>query len=701
MLFKSAINYTRLGNDAASKEFLNLLDNKYTTDASILDDIYVYYEKPSFNLLWEDLRIFPSFLVIWKKIGINIVICTSQAIWVDIETRLKEVDRHLYAHILKNTPEIVSSNWRMLKCSVKSKIFTTTTEEPETFDLANIIYNYPDIKRVLLEKDWDTDELTDDEFRYLQATIDWSRSLRKKETRVIENPIVQKKWVILKRIEEEINIFDKEQRNAALVTHDWPLRIRWLAWSWKTIILARKVATSHEEDPNAKILVTYNTKVLKEYIQELISWFYRETNDTAPNWDKIDIMHAWWWAGLEWVYFNACIDNYIRPVNLQEARDNNFENPFDYACQQIIKHDLNKKYDYCLIDEAQDFNPSFYQLCYRITKNKRIVWAYDEFQNILESDIQNERETFWVDSTGKNYIDFRDYPHWDSILEITYRNPRLIIISAFSLWMWIYSTSHLVQRIWSNQHWKDLWFKILNWNASTDWSEMQITRPESSTSRIKNDLLCNHAEIIKLKSFLSITEEANEIISDILLDLKEWLRHDDIMIICMDWTAMHQYLNLLREWLLKNWIEIFDLFKGEKNSQSFKYPKMITFSSIHKAKWNESWKVYVIGTDRIFRLKDDIKERNKLFTAITRAKGWVTITWVWAKMDECIAEYNKLRDAEFEFRFMQPSEQEVKTLAHEMEQEARRIDELRKQLEKQAKANNMSLDDLLETLKMK
>lgn len=68
-------------------------------------------------------------------------------------------------------------------------------------------------------------------------------------------------------------------------------------------------------------------------------------------------------------------------------------------------------------------------------------------------------------------------------------------------------------------------------------------------------------------------------------------------------------------------------------------------------------------------------------------------------MDECIEEYKKLKTANFEFKFTQPSEQEVKTLAHDMEQDARRIDELRKQLQEQAKVNNMSLDDLLEVLK--
>lgn len=36
--------------------------------------------------------------------------------------------------------------------------------------------------------------------------------------------------------------------------------------------------------------------------------------------------------------------------------------------------------------------------------------------------------------------------------------------------------------------------------------------------------------------------------------------------------------------------------------------------------------VYIIGADTVFINRDNVILRNKLFTAITRTKGWVTIT---------------------------------------------------------------------------
>lgn len=50
MIIKSAINYTHLESDTSSKAFLSLLEGQYTRDGTILDDLYIYYQKPSFNV---------------------------------------------------------------------------------------------------------------------------------------------------------------------------------------------------------------------------------------------------------------------------------------------------------------------------------------------------------------------------------------------------------------------------------------------------------------------------------------------------------------------------------------------------------------------------------------------------------------------------------------------------------------------------
>lgn len=73
------------------------------------------------------------------------------------------------------------------------------------------------------------------------------------------------------------------------------------------------------------------------------------------------------------------------------------KDPFDFVCNDLLAQSngiLKKAYDYVLIDEAQDFKPSFYQICRAIVKNDCLVWCYDELQNIFDVEIQDTNRTF-------------------------------------------------------------------------------------------------------------------------------------------------------------------------------------------------------------------------------------------------------------------------------------------------------------------
>lgn len=71
--------------------------------------------------------------------------------------------------------------------------------------------------------------------------------------------------------------------------------------------------------------------------------------------------------------------------------------------------------------------------------------------------------------------------------------------------------------------------------------------------------------------------------------------------------------------------------------------------------------VYIIGADTVFINRDNVILRNKLFTAITRTKGWVTITGG-EKIKYCLEELNKLEENDFKLVFTQPSKETTKTI---------------------------------------
>jgi len=142
-----------------------------------------------------------------------------------------------------------------------------------------------------------------------------------------------------------------------------------------------KAARIHSEDPDARILYTYWTKQLHDYVKRLRTRFYREFADVDPDRTKIDIMHAWGGKNLNGVYYNTCIDNEVPPLTFGDVKSYG-KNAFDKVCKDLEKNNLKKSYDYSILDEGQDFGTSFYRLCRKITQNDRVIWGYDECQNI-------------------------------------------------------------------------------------------------------------------------------------------------------------------------------------------------------------------------------------------------------------------------------------------------------------------------------
>lgn len=98
---------------------------------------------------------------------------------------------------------------------------------------------------------------------------------------------------IVKRLEDSIATLDNAQGAAVVETYDGVQRIRGLAGSGKTIVLALKVAYLHAANPEWDIAVTFNTRSLKRQFEHLITTFVMEQTNEEPDWEKISIINAW------------------------------------------------------------------------------------------------------------------------------------------------------------------------------------------------------------------------------------------------------------------------------------------------------------------------------------------------------------------------------------------------------------------------
>lgn len=504
--------------------------------------------------------------------------------------------------------------------------------------------------------------LTDEEFNILLSCIDGtSRLTTKKERKISLDNESKLKADVLNRIQNKEAAFDLEQKKVALVTIDGPQRIRGLAGSGKTIILTMKAALYHMAHPNEDILYTYYTKSLFGLIKNLIERFYRDFADNRePNWKKIHILHGWGGVELGGVYSTACMENGIEPITYNIARQFS-SNPFDYVCKSILgTGKIAPKYDLTLIDEGQDFPDHFYQLCYALSKEKRIVWAYDDFQNIFDINLQDEKNTFGKDQKGDYLVDFskNNNPLQDIVLHTCYRNPRTALIAAFSLGLGIYN-SKVLQRLEDNNHWELLGFKVESGHSDVG-DQMVISRPIEHTPNIMNQELGIYT--IKVSSFSDYASECKFVTQCITQDIQdEKLRPDDICVICLDNRNINAYYSLLSRMLIRNGISTFNLVDAPNANKHFFYENNVTLSTINKAKGNEAGMVYIIGADTVFINRDNVILRNKLFTAITRTKGWVTITGG-EKIKYCLEELNKLEENDFKLVFTQPSKETTKTI---------------------------------------
>lgn len=682
----------KLKNDLQAKQVVELLQRTFTDD-----NVFVYYKYPIYRGDLPEELVQAHILVTSPWFGVVYIACkVGEAIDKEYYDYLESLDSNLYKKFVSRT-ELRRSK-RELKFEVIGIVLSSETKienETQFSTLDNLVG--------IINKHYLEEPLSEDDYTLTISCIDNTTKLVTKKARLTSERKDGKvtKGDILDRIQQKETCFDQEQRKVAMVCIDSPQRIRGLAGSGKTILLTMKAALYHLSNPEAEILYTYYTKDLYDLIRRLIERFYRESADNhEPNWKKIHIYHAWGGYELGGVYSTACADLGEPTIDFQTANRRDPDHPFDYVCKTLLSKNLQQKYDLTLIDEGQDFPNSFYQLCYKLTKNRRIVWAYDEFQDIFNTNLQDEKATFGKDEKGEYCIDFsrQENPNQDITLKCCYRNPRLVLVGAFSLGLGIYNKS-VLQRLESNLHWESLGFKVESGNCK-EGDLMIISRPIENTPSIINEQFGINS--MKWGSFISMDEECGYVANEILNDIKkENLLPDDICVICVDQRQIANYYSKISKLLGNSGIRTFNMLNAPNANRRFSYEGYVTLATLNKAKGNETGMVYIVGADALFKYPNNVIIRNKLFTAITRAKGWVTILGTGKEaMNICKNELEQLKSNDFKLIFKQPSEAQTKTVMAGSLKQQNTLKELKGNIE-ELKKLGMSMEDIYNLIQEK
>lgn len=482
------------------------------------------------------------------------------------------------------------------------------------------------------------------------------------------------------KLEESISNLDHHQNKAVIETVEGVQRIRGLAGSGKTIVLALKATYLHLLHPDWKIAVTFNTRSLKAQFKRLINNFYIENANQEPNWNMLNIIHAWGSPGGDdrnGIYYTFCEENNVAYLDYKTAKVCfGSSEPFGQICSHALQETKTNKeiYDAILVDEAQDFSPSFLQLCYSLLKSpKRLVYAYDELQNLRLQALPSPEILFGDDSNNQPKVKFlspeEGKPKQDIILKKCYRNSRPVLVTAHSLGFGIYHKSKienecgLIQMFEQSMLWRDIGYE--NNNGEIHDGELTELRRTAKTSP---DFLENHSEIddlIVFKKFDTKEEQDEWVSNEIIKNLKEdELRYDDIVVINPNPLTTKQFVAPIRARLYNSGINSHtagvdtspDVFFSESNES-------ISFSGIYRAKGNEAAMVYVVNADYCGEEKYNLaRRRNELFTAITRSKAWVRVVGVGENMQKLIDEYLETKRNNFTLRFIYPTQQQRKKM---------------------------------------
>ncbi len=133
--------------------------------------------------------------------------------------------------------------------------------------------------------------LSDTEFTLTRAVIQGATSLHKPQN-VLSKEITTM-GAAIRELDKQVAALDDKQEAVVLQMAPGPQRIRGLAGTGKTVLLAMKAAHIHIKEPDKKILFTFNTQSLYNQARELISKTYRAHCGTDPNWDQLHVRHAW------------------------------------------------------------------------------------------------------------------------------------------------------------------------------------------------------------------------------------------------------------------------------------------------------------------------------------------------------------------------------------------------------------------------
>lgn len=510
-------------------------------------------------------------------------------------------------------------------------------------------------------------QLDDEAVAHLNAAIQRISNLKPRKSRsgVKED---NSKGAIIKEIERKVANLDLWQKRGSIEYVNGPQRIRGLAGSGKTVVLALKAAYLHVKRPDWDIVVTFNTRSLYQQFENLITRFVFSQINEEPNWEKLRIMHAWGGSDRTGVYKEYCDATRVAYRDFGTARRMfGYDSAFKGACDEAAANtaDANQDlFDMLLVDEAQDLPKSFFEIAYRMVRApKRIVWAYDDLQNLTEVQLPSAKELFGTKPDGSpkvNLVNEADMPQQDIVLPRCYRNPPWTLLSAHGLGFGVHRTP-MAQMFTDPSIWERLGYAPEKGTLDFD-QDVSVVRASKSIPSFFVDLL-KPADTLISEKFSSVEDQYDWVCQKIKeLISRDELEASDILIVLPNVRHSKSDGAQLLRTLVRHGLQ--GHIPGQTSSRDEIFRDgSIAITHIYRAKGNEAPVVFIVNSDFCESPYGIKQRRNILFTAMTRSRAWTYILGVGNGMDQIQAELAEIENDNFSLDFHYPSKQEAQALA--------------------------------------
>ena len=398
---------------------------------------------------------------------------------------------------------------------------------------------------------------------------------------------------ILDKIKKKIILFDSNQTNFLYQNKEQKkIVIQGLSGTGKTELLLHKLKELYLEADDNKIFFTCNNKILAESLRNRIPRFFNFMQVSQQiDWDsRLWCSNAWGSYQNKNSGLYSYICHFYQIPFLNYGKESSFSRVCSIAIEQIKSSPENSEkfaFDYILIDESQDFDESFFELCDLVTR-KKIYIAGDIFQSIFGEQKLN------------NHVDY--------LLNQCYRTDPKTLMFSHGLSMGLFEREKLQ---WlTDEQWEQYGYIFQKTENKYIFTREPIRRFED----LENNNQSVHIENIDGLNKSQISNKITELIMDIHSKYPS-VKPDDIAIIFLEQNRKYNnemYNHIRREleqkgidWPINAAFESKQQLNGCLSITNFNHVKGLEFP-------------FVICISP-YEIKADLRKRNAIYMAMTRS----------------------------------------------------------------------------------